>query len=44
MPFVIRLVEGGEGYELMGECYVHGIMQGEVMEMEDMQLEPVSLV
>ncbi|KAF2792212.1 HET-domain-containing protein [Melanomma pulvis-pyrius CBS 109.77] len=44
VPFVIRPVEGGEGYELMGECYVHGIMQGEVMEMKDIPLQPVRLV
>lgn len=28
VPFVIRLREKGM-YEVIGECYVHGIMQGE---------------
>jgi hypothetical protein len=31
-PFVFRASEGKErGYTLVGECYVHGIMDGEVL-------------
>ncbi|PMD14705.1 HET-domain-containing protein [Hyaloscypha hepaticicola] len=40
-PFLVRHV-GGNGmgdqrYELVGECYVHGIMDGEVVFEEDLQ-------
>ncbi len=40
-PFLVRQV-GGNGmgdqrYELVGECYVHGIMDGEVVSEEDLQ-------
>jgi len=28
---------GDQRYELVGECYVHGIMYGEVMSEEDQQ-------
>ena len=33
-PFVVRGLErqGGERYELVGECYVHGMMDGEILE------------
>jgi hypothetical protein len=46
VPFVVRRSEGleGGGYELLGEAYVHGIMKGEVMDMQDIQLEDVTLV
>jgi hypothetical protein len=44
VPFVIRLGEAGDGYELLGESYVHGIMQGEAMEMEDVPLEHVRFI
>ena len=30
VPYVIR--EDDEGYKLVGECYVHGIMSGERFE------------
>jgi hypothetical protein len=33
VPVVLRLIkEGGEGWLLVGECYVHGMMDGEAME------------
>lgn len=32
VPFVIRAVSGGQ-FKLVGECYVHGIMQGEISSM-----------
>jgi hypothetical protein len=46
VPFVVRRKEGLKGgmYELLGEAYVHGIMKGEVMDMEDIELEDVTLV
>ncbi|GME28878.1 uncharacterized protein K452DRAFT_353118 [Neofusicoccum parvum] len=34
VPFIIRKADKGM-YRLVGECYVHGIMEGEVVEMED---------
>lgn len=38
-PFVIRRLEGGN-YEFIGECYVHGLMNGEAMEeLEDSRAE-----
>lgn len=37
VPFVIRRCESRDEYQLVGECYVHGIMDGEVEVMSDMQ-------
>jgi hypothetical protein len=35
VPFIIRPLEGhSDYYELVGECYIHGIMQGEAMQWE----------
>jgi hypothetical protein len=32
VPFVLRLSESGrDDFELIGECYVHGIMKGEAV-------------
>ena len=31
-PFVLRPVAGTREYELVGACYVHGIMDGELLE------------
>jgi hypothetical protein len=40
--FFVR--ERGDGtYELIGECYVHGIMEGEVMAMEHIPIQPITL-
>jgi hypothetical protein len=48
VPFVIREARNGDaeiqGYELLGEAYVHGIMKGEAMGMVDSKLEDVTLV
>jgi WD repeat-containing protein 55 len=33
IPFVIRRQETGESYQLVGECYIHGIMHGETRQM-----------
>jgi hypothetical protein len=46
VPFVIRRKQvGGDGgkFELLGEAYVHGIMEGEVMSMEDIALQDITL-
>ncbi len=32
MPYVLR--KNGQGYQLIGEAYVHGIMDGEFVEKE----------
>jgi hypothetical protein len=44
VPFILRRVNGGDGYTLLGEAYVHGIMKGEVMDMLDLEFEDVVLV
>lgn len=45
VPFVLRSMQNGEeGYELLGEAYVHGIMQGEALHMSDMTFEDVTLI
>jgi hypothetical protein len=45
VPFVLRKRQGEYGgYELLGEAYVHGIMQGEVLNMPHMNLDDVVLV
>ncbi|KAF2132034.1 HET-domain-containing protein [Dothidotthia symphoricarpi CBS 119687] len=48
VPFVVRktmsTVDGNVGYELLGEAYVHGIMQGEVIKMHDIDFDDVMLV
>jgi hypothetical protein len=46
MPFILRQVEGHGGdiaYQYIGQAYVHGIMDGEIME-EGRDLEWISLV
>ena len=32
VPYILRACE--DGYDLVGECYVQGIMDGEAMEMD----------
>jgi hypothetical protein len=47
VPFVLRGKMGNERhnkFELLGEAYVHGIMKGEVMHMDDIELRDVTLV
>lgn len=44
VPFVVRETHNDTGYELLGEAYVHGIMQGEAMAMSDTKVEDVTLV
>jgi hypothetical protein len=41
-PFVVRKLEGSETFQVIGEAYVHGIMDGEIM--EDKSQEIVSIV
>lgn len=44
VPFIIRHHEKGDSYQLIGECYVHGIMEGEVMLMEDLKKVEIQLI
>jgi hypothetical protein len=30
-PLVVRPIEGGEKFALVGYCYIYGMMEGEVM-------------
>ena len=41
LPFVLRLQENSDSYLLIGECYVHGLMEGETLNMEDMKVEEI---
>ena len=43
VPFVIRRHETEDKYQLVGECYVHGIMDGEVEHMNDVQTREIYL-
>ena len=43
VPFVIRYRESGL-YSLLGECYVEGIMNGEAIQMENLEETFISLV
>jgi hypothetical protein len=42
VPFVLRK-DRGVTYKLVGECYVHGIMDGEVMKMEKIPLTTITI-
>lgn len=33
LPFILRQRNGGDGYELVGSAYVHGVMNGEAIDM-----------
>ncbi|KAL8747764.1 MAG: hypothetical protein Q9190_000422 [Brigantiaea leucoxantha] len=41
-PFVVRPVK--QGYELLGEAYVHGLMNGEALDMPGIKIEDIALV
>ena len=43
VPFVIRKLGGGNEYQLVGECYVHDIMDGEAECMGDLQSTEIVL-
>ena len=42
VPLVLRTTERGM-YELIGECYIHGIMQGEALQGRDVQVQDLCL-
>jgi hypothetical protein len=42
VPFVLRPLHGG--YQLIGECYVHGLMCGEALKMTGLDVKTLTLV
>ena len=42
VPFVLRPTHAG--YQLIGECYVHGLMNGEALKMAGLEVETLTLV
>lgn len=43
-PFLLRPVEGDGTFKLVGECYVHGIMKGEVWDAASGELVEIRIV
>ena len=43
IPFVVRR-QSGDDFQLVGECYVHGVMNGEVMQMTELSSAEMTLV
>ena len=45
VPFVVREQQTSSSrYQLVGECYVHGIMKGEAMQMTDLEMDDIELI
>jgi hypothetical protein len=44
VPFVLRPVASGKNFELLGECYVHGVMDGQLFSNGMPVFEKISLV
>jgi Heterokaryon incompatibility protein (HET) len=44
IPFVVRPCGTSGLFQLIGECYVHGIMDGEVMQMTGLKRQEIRLV
>jgi hypothetical protein len=44
VPFVLRPVADGKNFELLGECYVHGVMDGQLFSNGMPVYENISLV
>lgn len=42
VPIVVR--PGFDGYTIQGECYIHGIMKGELMKGGQIRSEEITLV
>ena len=41
VPVILRQIGDGEQYIFMGECYVHGMMDGEAIMLKDQQDMPI---
>jgi hypothetical protein len=37
VPIVLRPIEGTKGFQFIGECYVHGIMDGEALDKKHLR-------
>jgi hypothetical protein len=44
VPFVLRSTDRRDEYRLVGECYVHGVMNGELFERDSVDMCPIALV
>lgn len=44
VPFVVRRQVTSGLYQLVGECYVHGIMKGEAMQMRGLEMKDIELI
>lgn len=44
IPFLVRRQATSGSYQLVGECYVHGIMNGEAMQMTGLEMRDIDLV
>jgi hypothetical protein len=47
MPYLFRKTNGGTNevsWRLVGELYVHGIMDGEALQAEDLEFETIRVV
>ena len=42
VPYVVRRQK--EGYKFLGESYIHGMMNGEVLNMPGIKIEKISLI
>lgn len=43
MPFILRPTQGS-AFQLLGECYVHGIMDGQLLEAGELEFIPIKIV
>lgn len=43
VPFIFRRNDGDEGYRLVGECFVYGLMGGEVSRVEGLKFDDMEL-
>lgn len=44
MPFVLRPTPEASSFEVVGECYVHGIMDGQLLAGNSLDFQPICLV
>ncbi|KAL8723376.1 MAG: hypothetical protein Q9225_000292 [Loekoesia sp. 1 TL-2023] len=43
VPFILRQREMGNSYQLVGECYQHGIMDGQIMQTPGLEWQDIQL-
>jgi hypothetical protein len=43
VPFILRRNDGGEGYRLVGECFVDGLMGEEVSRLEGLKFDDMEV-